>query len=490
MSESTATSTSLMSLKVLILAGIFLIIVIIIVLFIFLCFRSNRTSKKRKLLPKLHSSGTTPLVSKEIAVVKEIDLTRSTEQTRIQIFDDGDVVDEKKEAEIKVEIGGVRKSDVSGGGVHMEEDPNIGWGRWYSLKEVEMATRGFSEGNVIGEGGYGVVYRGVLQDSVVAVKNLHNNKGQAEKEFKVEVEAIGKVRHKNLVRLVGYCAEGARRMLVYEYVENGNLEQWLHGNVGPFSPLTWDIRMKIAIGTAKGLSYLHEGLEPKVVHRDIKSSNILLDKNWNAKVSDFGLAKLLGSEKTHVTTRVMGTFGYVSPEYASTGMLNERSDVYSFGVLLMEIITGRTPIDYSKPPGEVILVLSKFFHFCIPFHEHIGVLPAYLFDSLQMNLVDWFKGKVASRCSDELVDPLIEIPPCPRSLKRVLLICLRCIDLDVIKRPKMGQIVHMLESDDFPFRSELRTIRDKDSAPSQADVSIKVPYQRKLAEPAEKSTHR
>nr|ACJ85291.1 unknown [Medicago truncatula] len=220
-----------------------------------------------------------------------------------------------------------------------------------------MATRGFEEGNVIGEGGYGVVYRGVLQDGcVVAVKNLHNNKGQAEKEFKVEVEAIGKVRHKNLVRLVGYCAEGARRMLVYEYVENGNLEQWLHGNVGPTSPLTWDIRMKIAIGTAKGLTYLHEGLEPKVVHRDIKSSNILLDKNWNAKVSDFGLAKLLGSEKTHVTTRVMGTFGYVSPEYASTGMLNERSDVYSFGVLLMEIITGRSPIDYSRPPGEMNLV--------------------------------------------------------------------------------------------------------------------------------------
>jgi hypothetical protein len=235
-----------MSLKVLVLAGIFLIIVIIIVLLIFLCFRSNRSCNKRKLLPKLHSSGTTPLVSKEIAVVKEIDLTRSTEQTRIEILD------EMKEAEIKVEIGGVKKGDVSGGGVQMEEDPNIGWGRWYSLKEVEIATRGFSEGNVIGEGGYGVVYRGVLQDSVVAVKNLHNNKGQAEKEFKVEVEAIGKVRHKNLVRLVGYCAEGARRMLVYEYVENGNLEQWLHGNVGPFSPLTWDIRMKIAIGTAKG----------------------------------------------------------------------------------------------------------------------------------------------------------------------------------------------------------------------------------------------
>uniref|UniRef100_A0A7N0VMC0 non-specific serine/threonine protein kinase n=1 Tax=Kalanchoe fedtschenkoi TaxID=63787 RepID=A0A7N0VMC0_KALFE len=190
-----------------------------------------------------------------------------------------------------------------------------------------------------GEGGYGVVYRGVLPDgSLVAVKNLMNNKGQAEKEFKVEVEAIGKVRHKNLVGLLGYCVDGSKRMLVYEYVDNGNLEQWLHGDVGPSSPLTWEIRMKIAIGTAKGLAYLHEGLEPKVVHRDVKSSNILLDRKWIPKVSDFGLAKLLGSDKSHVTTRVMGTFGYVSPEYASTGMLNEASDVYSFGVLLMEII--------------------------------------------------------------------------------------------------------------------------------------------------------
>lgn len=363
-----------------------------------------------------------------------LDLTPTT--TMSEVGDDGVDGDPKKEAEIK----GDDEVTVS------VEDPDIGWGRWYSIREVEIATRGFAQGNVIGEGGYGVVYRGLLQDgSVVAVKNLLNNKGQAEKEFKVEVEAIGKVRHKNLVRLVGYCAEGARRMLVYEYVDNGNLEQWLHGNVGPISPLTWDIRMRIAIGTAKGLAYLHEGLEPKVVHRDVKSSNILLDKNWNAKVSDFGLAKLLGSEKTHVTTRVMGTFGYVAPEYASSGMLNERSDVYSFGVLLMEIITGRTPIDYSRPPAE-------------------------------MNLVDWFKTMVASRRSDELVDPLIEIPPSPRSLKRVLLICLRCIDLDVVKRPKMGQIIHMLETDDFPFRSELRTVREKDPVPSHADVSLKVPY--------------
>ncbi|XP_027354340.1 probable receptor-like serine/threonine-protein kinase At4g34500 [Abrus precatorius] len=461
MTDSTTATTSSLSFKLLLLVAILLVTVVVILLLIFfLCFRGTRSCKKRKLVAK-HSSGTIPLVSKEIMVVKASDLTPSSEPSQSEI-DDVDV-DPKKEADIMVEIEGTRKSDVSGGGHRSEvsvEDPNIGWGRWYTLREVELATRGFAEGNVIGEGGYGVVYRGLLQDgSVVAVKNLHNNKGQAEKEFKVEVEAIGKVRHKNLVGLVGYCAEGARRMLVYEYVNNGNLEQWLHGDVGPTSPLTWDIRMRIAIGTAKGIAYLHEGLEPKVVHRDIKSSNILLDKNWNAKVSDFGLAKLLGSEKTHVTTRVMGTFGYVAPEYASTGMLNERSDVYSFGVLLMEIITGRSPIDYSRPPGE-------------------------------MNLVDWFKAMVANRRSDELVDPLIEIPPSPRSLKRVLLICLRCIDLDVIKRPKMGQVVHMLETDDFPFRSELRTIRDKDPLPSQADVSIKVPYPSKHAEIVEKSRWR
>ncbi|XP_075497872.1 putative receptor-like serine/threonine-protein kinase At4g34500, partial [Primulina tabacum] len=300
---------------------------------------------------------------------------------------------------------------------------NFGWGRWFSWSELQIATDQFCSENVIGEGGYGIVYRGVLPDgSLVAVKKLRNNKGQAEKEFKVEVEVIGKVRHKSLVGLIGYCAEGAQRFLVYEYIDNGNLDQWLHGDVGAISPLDWDIRMKIAIGTARGLAYLHEGLEPKVVHRDMKSSNILLDRKWNPKVSDFGLAKLLGSEKSHVTTRVMGTFGYVSPDYASTGMLNEGNDVYSFGVLLMELITGRSPIDYSRPPGE-------------------------------MNLVEWFKGMVGSRRGEESVDPLIKVPPPPRSLKRLLLVCLRCIDMDASKRPKMGQIAHMLEADVLTLRS-------------------------------------
>lgn len=413
------------------------VIVLFIFFLIFLFLRRNRNSKRRRVGVK-HSSGLLPLVRNEITDIKRSDQAQintvgvKNKAFLIQTMVKGIVIesDGKKGSSESNESSTSRSESSSAMSASTDGLSNIGWGRWYSLKDLEIATNQFSDDNVIGEGGYGIVYRGVLHDgSVVAVKNLLNNKGQAEKEFKVEVEAIGKVRHKNLVGLMGYCAEGAQRLLVYEYIDNGNLEQWLHGDVGPVSPLTWEIRMKIAIGTARGLAYLHEGLEPKVVHRDVKSSNILLDRKWNPKVSDFGLAKLLGSEKSYVTTRVMGTFGYVSPDYASTGMLNEGNDVYSFGVLLMEIITGRSPVDYSRPPGE-------------------------------MNLIDWFKGMVGSRRGEELVDPLIEIPPTPRTLKRVLLVCLRCIDLDASKRPKMGQIVHMLEADEFSYRVEPRSARD------------------------------
>ncbi|XLU92665.1 hypothetical protein S245_007017, partial [Arachis hypogaea] len=222
------TTSSVLGVKLVVLVAIiFIAIVVTILLIFFLCFRRSRTSSCRnhRTLGK-HSSGTIPLVSKEINVVKSLDLEQQQQQQ--QILEDVVVVDDdlkkkKKEEEEgegtknkksggegsdDVSISGGRRSEASSMSV---EDPNIGWGRWYSLKEVEVATRGFAQENVIGEGGYGIVYRGVLQDgSVVAVKNLLNNKGQAEKEFKVEVEAIGKVRHKNLVGLVGYCAEGPK----------------------------------------------------------------------------------------------------------------------------------------------------------------------------------------------------------------------------------------------------------------------------------------
>ncbi|EFJ32138.1 hypothetical protein SELMODRAFT_85374 [Selaginella moellendorffii] len=308
------------------------------------------------------------------------------------------------------------------GGSKAAEVSHLGWGHWYTLRELDAATHCFADCNVLGEGGYGIVYKGKLPDGTpIAVKNLLNNRGQAEKEFRVEVEAIGRVRHKNLVRLLGYCVEGCHRMLVYEYVDNGNLEQWLHGPISRTKSLTWEARMKIVLGTAKALAYLHEALEPKVVHRDIKSSNILIDSTYNARISDFGLAKLLGAGKSHVTTRVMGTFGYVAPEYANTGLLNERSDVYSFGVLLMEVVTGRDPVDYSRPPSEV-------------------------------NLVDWLKLMVGQRRSEEVADPNLEPKPASRALKRALLVALRCVDPDSSKRPKMGHVVHMLEADEYPYR--------------------------------------
>ncbi|KAJ3695283.1 hypothetical protein LUZ60_000660 [Juncus effusus] len=315
--------------------------------------------------------------------------------------------------------------------IGLPEFSHLGWGHWFTLRDLENATSRFSKENVLGEGGYGIVYKGRLNNGTeVAIKRIFNNVGQAEKEFRVEVEAIGHVRHKNLVRLLGYCVEGINRILVYEYVNNGNLEQWLHGAMRHRGVLNWDNRMKIILGTAKALAYLHEAIEPKVVHRDIKSSNILIDHEFNGKVSDFGLAKLLGAGKSHVTTRVMGTFGYVAPEYANTGMLNEKSDVYSFGIVLLETVTGRDPVDYARPVNEV-------------------------------NLVDWLKVMVSSRKSEEVVDPLLEVKPSTRSLKRALLVALRCVDPDSEKRPNMGQVVRMLESDDLIHREDRRNRRSQ-----------------------------
>ncbi|KAK7284455.1 hypothetical protein RJT34_19201 [Clitoria ternatea] len=327
----------------------------------------------------------------------------------------------------------------------LPEFSHLGWGHWFTMRDLDHATNRFSKENVLGEGGYGVVYRGQLTNGTpVAVKKILNNIGQAEKEFRVEVEAIGHVRHKNLVRLLGYCVEGTHRMLVYEYINNGNLEQWLHGAMRHHGYLTWEARIKILLGTAKALAYLHEAIEPKVVHRDIKSSNILIDDDFNAKVSDFGLAKLLGAGKSHVTTRVMGTFGYVAPEYANTGLLNEKSDVYSFGVLLLEGITGRDPVDYSRQANEV-------------------------------NLVDWLKMMVGTRRSDEVLDPNIEVKPSTRALKRALLTALRCVDPDSEKRPKMGQVVRMLESEEYPLAREDRRQRRRNAGGS-AEIESQKEY--------------
>ncbi|KNA22178.1 hypothetical protein SOVF_036290 [Spinacia oleracea] len=450
MEDQLAKQTSIFGIRLWVVVGVSVGAAIVIFLFLmslwYISKRNNSKSKRKTQSQLIPTSNTTitPVLSKEI---QEITLAKSAHQPQPNPSSDPDRimgVDNRSliaksggEERIQIEkdkFGGSSSSAASAGGRNLvdhqvatvvPEVSHLGWGRWYTLRELEDATNRFTDQNVIGEGGYGIVYYGVLDDNTqIAVKNLLNNKGQAEKEFKVEVEAIGRVRHKCLVKLLGYCAEGAQRMLVYEYVNNGNLEQWLHGDVGPCSPITWESRMNIILGTAKGLTYLHEGLEPKVVHRDIKSSNILLDKQWNAKVSDFGLAKLLGSDHSYVTTRVMGTFGYVAPEYASTGMLNERNDVYSFGILIMEIISGRSPVDYSRPPAEV-------------------------------NLVDWLKMMVTNRNPEGVLDPKLSEKPASRALKKTLLVALRCVDPNAQKRPKMGQVVHMLEAEqESSFRDD------------------------------------
>ncbi|KAM7275150.1 hypothetical protein ACFE04_017016 [Oxalis oulophora] len=419
--------TSIFGLRLWVVIGFLLGSVIVIALFLLsLCITSS--SRRNKLNLKHHQTLTPP-ISKEIQIIHHNHNNATApapSDHRIVFSDKQHSVSGESRSSGGYSGSGNGNGNGNGNGVIGPEVSHLGWGRWYTLRELEEATGAFVDDNVIGEGGYGIVYSGVLNDGTrIAVKNLLNNRGQAEKEFKVEVEVIGRVRHKNLVRLLGYCVEGAHRMLVYEYVDNGNLEQWLHGDVGDVSPLTWDIRMNIILGMAKGLAYLHEGLEPKVVHRDVKSSNILLDRQWHPKVSDFGLAKLLCSERSYVTTRVMGTFGYVAPEYACTGMLNEKSDVYSFGVLIMEIITGRSPVDNSRPKGEA-------------------------------QLVEWLKNMVGDRRSEEVIDPKMPEMPAPKPLKRLLLVAVRCVDPDATKRPKMGHVIHMLEADELLSRDERR----------------------------------
>ncbi|XP_024026544.1 probable serine/threonine-protein kinase PBL7 isoform X2 [Morus notabilis] len=231
----------------------------------------------------------------------------------------------------------------------------------FTFKQLHSATSGFSKSNVVGHGGFGSVFRGVLGDSrKVAIKLMDQAGKQGEQEFKVEVELLSRLRSPYLLALLGYCSDSNHKVLVYEFMANGGLQEHLYPVSGSnaFSiSLDWETRLRIALEAAKGLEYLHEHVNPPVIHRDFKSSNILLDRNFHAKVSDFGLAKL-GSDKAggHVSTRVLGTQGYVAPEYALTGHLTTKSDVYSYGVVLLELLTGRVPVDMKRPPGEGVLV--------------------------------------------------------------------------------------------------------------------------------------
>ncbi|KAH1104967.1 hypothetical protein GYH30_038328 [Glycine max] len=287
----------------------------------------------------------------------------------------------------------------------------------FTLNEIEKATNNFNSSRILGEGGFGLVYKGDLDDGRdVAVKILKREDQHGDREFFVEAEMLSRLHHRNLVKLIGLCTEKQTRCLVYELVPNGSVESHLHGADKETEPLDWDARMKIALGAARGLAYLHEDCNPCVIHRDFKSSNILLEHDFTPKVSDFGLARTaLNEGNKHISTHVIGTFGYVAPEYAMTGHLLVKSDVYSYGVVLLELLSGRKPVDLSQPAG-------------------------------QENLVAWARPLLTSKEGlQKIIDSVIK--PCVSvdSMVKVAAIASMCVQPEVTQRPFMGEVVQALK---------------------------------------------
>ncbi|XVF30374.1 hypothetical protein REPUB_Repub16aG0051900 [Reevesia pubescens] len=287
----------------------------------------------------------------------------------------------------------------------------------FNFRELAAATKNFRQECLLGEGGFGKVYKGTLKTTgqVVAVKQLDGKAMHENKEFLVEVAQLSLLHHPNLVNLIGYCADGDQRLLVYEFMPGGSVEDHLLAMKAEGKPLDWISRMKIAYGTAQGLEYLHENANPPVIYRDLKSSNILLDEQFNAKLSDIGPEKLGSSaEKMPMQSRVMETYGYIAPEYSRSGRLTTVADVYSFGVVLLELITGRRAIDTTKPVNE-------------------------------QNLVAWAQPifKEPKKFPD-MADPLLEKKFPERGLNQAVAIAAMCLQDEAAARPLMSDVVTAL----------------------------------------------
>ncbi|XP_010552133.1 PREDICTED: probable LRR receptor-like serine/threonine-protein kinase At1g53430 [Tarenaya hassleriana] len=285
----------------------------------------------------------------------------------------------------------------------------------FTLKQIKRATNTFDVANKIGEGGFGPVYKGVLSDgTTIAVKQLSSKSKQGNKEFVTEIGMISALQHPNLVKLYGCCIEGKELLLVYEYLENNSLARALFGPEEHRLQLDWSTRKKICMGIAKGLAYLHEESRLKIVHRDIKATNVLLDKSLNAKISDFGLAKLDEEENTHISTRIAGTIGYMAPEYAMRGYLTDKADVYSFGVVCLEIVSGKSNTNY-RPKEEFVYLLDE----------------AYVLQE-QGNLLELVDLNLGSHYSKE-------------EAMRMLNLAILCTNPSPTLRPSMSSVVSMLE---------------------------------------------
>lgn len=295
-----------------------------------------------------------------------------------------------------------------------KEKEKKGW-RTFSLKELHAATNNFNYDNKLGEGGFGSVYWGQLWDgSQIAVKRLKVWSDRAEMEFAVEVEILGRARHKNLLSLRGYCAEGQERLIVNDFMPNLSLLSHLHGHHS--EDLDWARRMKIAVGAAEGIAYLHHHATPHIIHRDIKASNILLDSDFEAQVADFGFARLIPDGATHVTTKVKGTLGYLAPEYAMFGKASESCDVYSFGILLLELCSGRKSIERMSATSK-------------------------------RTITDWALPLVRENKFDEIADPKLSGKYVAEELRRLVLVGLICAQDGKERRPNMLAVVDLLKGE-------------------------------------------
>lgn len=315
--------------------------------------------------------------------------------------------------------GGVVQLPASG---KINTTPNL---KMFTFAQLKSATRNFRPDTVLGEGGFGTVFKGWVDEKTyapsrvgvgipVAVKKSNPDSEQGLKEWQAEVKFLGKFSHPNLVKLVGYCWEEKQFLLVYEYMQKGSLASHLFRKGGG-EPIPWDTRIKIAIGAARGAAFLHT-TEKQVIYRDFKAANILLDEEFNAKLSDFGLAKLGPSDgNSHVTTDIVGTFGYAAPEYMATGHLYVKSDVFGFGVVLLEIITGLQVVDLNRPNGQI-------------------------------NLVDWAKPMLCSKNKlKKLIDPRLNNEYPLKAAFQVSELILSCLEPDPKCRPNMKEVLEMLD---------------------------------------------
>ncbi|KAM0058948.1 putative transferase, protein kinase RLK-Pelle-RLCK-VIIa-2 family [Helianthus debilis subsp. tardiflorus] len=332
------------------------------------------------------------------------------------------------------QFSSVSSGDDLGPGGQILAHPNL---KIYTFSELKSATKNFRNDTILGEGGFGKVYKGWISSSVIAVKKLNSESMQGLEEWQAEVNFLGRLSHPNLVKLLGYCYEGKELLLVYEFMQRGSFENHLFGRGSTVQPLPWDIRLKIAIGAARGLSFLHTS-DKKVIYRDFKASNILLDGSYNAKLSDFGLAKLASASQSHVTTRVMGTYGYAAPEYVTTGHLYVKSDVYGFGVVLVEMLTGMRTLDNGRPAA-------------------------------QRNLVDWVKPYLGNRRKlKNIMDPRLEGRYPSKAAGQVAQLALTCLGKEQKTRPSMKEVVATLE--------RLGDIKERPKVPRIHNSSPRSPY--------------